>query len=194
MTEACVHMKCYSLKRVPSEWNTRMKAQRINDNHLSNDREATSRLPALALILPARTTAAHMKHKCTLTRSSLALDLVADVCGYNYAEPWISLSTRQGDKRWAPVCAFLLSRGEKMNQSRKRRLGPGNYALWACTSSSWTSLKWWGYAHSLDHFMWSGCRSRLKVAFTTTVEMDNFALGDKQPLDVAAMFIQMPAH
>lgn len=117
MTEACVHMKCYSLKRVPSEWNTRMKAQRINDNHLSNDREATSRLPALALILPARTTAAHMKHKRTLTRSSLALDLVADVCrsimlnpGFHYPqgrvirdEPPYVLSYSQEERKWIGV-------------------------------------------------------------------------------------------
>lgn len=56
MTEVCLCTKCYSLKRVPGEYDcyAQVKGQGINDNCLSSDREATSHLPTLALILPAR--------------------------------------------------------------------------------------------------------------------------------------------
>jgi len=55
-TEDYVHVNCYSLKWIHGECGhyTGVKGQRINDNCLSNDREATSHLPTLALILSAR--------------------------------------------------------------------------------------------------------------------------------------------
>lgn len=66
MTEDCPCTKCYSLKWVPGEYDcyAQVKGQGINDNCLSSDREATSHLPTLALILPARVAARHSRQPC----------------------------------------------------------------------------------------------------------------------------------
>lgn len=54
---------------------THRKAQRINDSLLSNDREATSCLPTLALILPVRVSAAHVRHTHTMHEAALPCTL-----------------------------------------------------------------------------------------------------------------------
>lgn len=112
------------LIRVPSEYGpyTRMKAQRINDNHLSNKREATSRLPVLALMLSVRALQHTWSIYTPYTMSSLALDLVADVCVYNNVEPWISLSTGQSDELSPCICFLTLERNWI-------RVGKGGWAL-----------------------------------------------------------------
>lgn len=61
-----------------------MKVQRINDNHLSNDREATSCLPTLALILPVRVSEEHIHtytHTLTIHKAALPWTLLLRCVG-----------------------------------------------------------------------------------------------------------------
>lgn len=54
---------------------------------------------------------------------------------------------------------------EKMNQGRKRRLSSWDYALWTCTSSCWSLLKWMGWCTSSRPFHVTRLQEQAKSCF-----------------------------